>query len=150
VFESTPRVLQKRPDLEPQMFDQVGYTMVVLEPGMANGRYHAESDQEDFLVLAGECDVLIEEQVRHLRAWDFVHCPPDTRHIFIGAGDSPCLIFMAGARKEDGTIIYPRSDAALALGVGVEQDTPEPSQAYVGFPSWRLGRGPHWAAMPWA
>ena len=24
-----------------------------------------------------------------LQAWDFVHCPPDTDHIFVGTGDGP-------------------------------------------------------------
>jgi mannose-6-phosphate isomerase-like protein (cupin superfamily) len=47
---------------------------------------HRESHQEDFLVLAGECTLLVEDQERQLQAWDFVHCPPDTEHIFIGAG----------------------------------------------------------------
>jgi uncharacterized cupin superfamily protein len=38
--------------------------------------YHAESVQEDFLVLMGDCILIIEDRERHLRAWDFVHCPP--------------------------------------------------------------------------
>ncbi len=36
-------------------FAQVGYTLCVLEPGQPNGMYHREGDQEDFLVLSGEC-----------------------------------------------------------------------------------------------
>ena len=79
-------------------FGQVGYTLAVLRPGQPSALYHREADQEDFLVLAGECLLLVEEQERRLRAWDFVHCPPDTEHIFVGAGDAPCVIFMAGAR----------------------------------------------------
>ena len=53
VFESSPRVLGERPDLEPRMFAQVGFTLAVLEPGKPSGMYHGESNQEDFLVLAG-------------------------------------------------------------------------------------------------
>ena len=78
VFESNGRVLAERPDAEPQMFAEIGFTLAVLEPGKPTGMYHAESGQEDFLVLAGECLLLIEEQERPLRAWDFVHCPPGT------------------------------------------------------------------------
>jgi quercetin dioxygenase-like cupin family protein len=100
VFESTGRVLVERPDLEPQHFDQLGYTLAVLEPGKPSGMYHAESSQEDFLVLMGECLLLIEEEERPLRAWDFVHCPPGTRHAFVGTGDGPCVILMTGARHE--------------------------------------------------
>jgi hypothetical protein len=35
-------------------FPDVGFTLAVLQPGQAS-RYHRESNQEDFLVLAGEC-----------------------------------------------------------------------------------------------
>src|SRR5262249_31768471 len=73
-------------------FCGVGYTLGVLQPGSPSGLYHRESNQEDFLVLTGECVLLIEGEERRLRAWDFVHCPPDTEHIFVGAGDSPCVI----------------------------------------------------------
>src|SRR5438874_12555181 len=55
VFESSRRVLAERPDAEPQMFADSGFTLAVLEPGKPSGMYHAESAQEDFLVLAGPC-----------------------------------------------------------------------------------------------
>lgn len=150
VFESTPRVLAERRDLTPQIFDQVGFTLAVLEPGKPSGMYHAESSQEDFLVLAGTCLLLIEEQERELRAWDFVHCPSGTRHTFVGTGDAPCVIFMAGARRDGDTIIYPTSDLASARGAGVEHETPEPREAYARFTPWRVGRPTAWARLPWA
>jgi uncharacterized cupin superfamily protein len=90
-------------------FEQVGYTIGILLPGQAGGRYHRESDQEDFLVLAGECILLIEGEERPLQRWDFVHCPPGTEHGFVGAGEGPCVIFMTGARSENKEILYPRS-----------------------------------------
>jgi uncharacterized cupin superfamily protein len=143
VFESSDRVLQERPDAEPQYFTQTGFTLAVLEPGKPSGMYHAESTQEDFLVLSGTCLLIIEEQERPLKAWDFLHCPPDTAHTFIGTGDQPCVIFMIGARREGDTIVYPRSDVALAHGAGVETETPSPGEAYGPFPRWRLGRPDH-------
>jgi len=149
VFESSDRVLQERPDAEPQYFTQTGFTLAVLEPGKPSGMYHAESTQEDFLVVSGTCLLIIEEQERPLKAWDFVHCPPATSHTFVGTGDQPCVIFMIGHRREDGTINYPRSDVALAHRAGVEAETPSPGEAYAPFPRWRLGRpeAPH---LPWA
>ncbi len=81
-------------------FEQIGYDLRVLRPGQSNGLYHRENDQEDFLVLSGECLLLIEGEERRLRAWDFVHCPPGTDHIFLGAGNAPCLLFMIGARTQ--------------------------------------------------
>jgi uncharacterized cupin superfamily protein len=149
-FESSPRVLTERPDLEPRMFAEVGYTLAVLEPGKPSGLYHAESLQEDFLVLSGECMLLIEGQERKLRAWDFVHCPAGTNHIFVGAGDGPCVLFMTGARREGKTINYPRSDLALAHGAGVDAETSSPQEAYDPLPHWRLGRPDTWDMLPWA
>jgi uncharacterized cupin superfamily protein len=130
-------------------FPQVGYTIGILQPGQAGGRYHRESAQEDFLVLAGECLLLIEEEERPLKAWDFVHCPPDTNHSFVGAGDGPCVIFMTGARLEDKGIVYPRSELAIRHGAGVETDTSSPAEAYAPFPKWKDGRPKSWDGLPW-
>ncbi len=150
VFESSERVLAERPDLQPQQFPELGFTLAVLEPGKPTGMYHAESSQEDFLVLAGECVVLIEEEERPLRAWDFVHCPPGTRHTFVGTGDGPCVIFMTGARREDGTIVYPVSEPARARDAGVELETDSPREAYARFSHWRTGRPDAWSELPWS
>ena len=111
--------------------------------------YHAESGQEDFLVLAGTCTVVIEEEERRLRAWDFLHCPGGTRHAFVGTGDGPCVIFMAGRRDPDRTIVYPRSDAARAHDAGVETATDSPQEAYARFGHWRPGRPDAWDELPW-
>src|SRR4051794_33441181 len=131
-------------------FPQVGFTIAVLQPGQPSGMYHREVHQEDFLVLSGECLLLIESQERRLRAWDFVHCPPDTEHIFVGAGDGPCVIFMAGGRNgwpSRGTV-YPRDALALRHGAGVEQEVT--SNAYTHLPKWQPGPPPSWAGTPWA
>ena len=150
VFESSRRVLAERADLEPQQFAESGFTLAVLEPGKPTGMYHAESCQEDFLVLSGTCLLVVEEQERPLRAWDFVHCPGGTRHIFVGTGEQPCVIFMTGARRDGKTILYPRSTTALAHTAGVETETSAPVEAYAPFTSWRLGRPDAWTDLPWA
>jgi uncharacterized cupin superfamily protein len=149
MFESNERVLAERPDAEPQRFAQTGFTLAVLEPGKPSGMYHAESSQEDFLVLAGECVLIVEEQERPLRAWDFVHCPAGTRHSFVGAGDGPCVIFMTGARREGDTILYPLSETARGRGAGVQTETDRPAEAYAPFTHWRLGRPDAWPDLPW-
>jgi len=132
-------------------FPDLGYTIAVLQPGQAGGRYHREANQENFLVLAGECLLVVEGVERHLKPWDFVHCPPNTEHGFVGAGDGPCVIFMVGARQgwpEKG-IVYPRSELALHHGVGVEEETRMPAEAYAPFPKWQSGRPSSWAGLPW-
>jgi uncharacterized cupin superfamily protein len=114
-------------------FPELGINLNVLPPGEPGGMYHGEDAQEDFLVLAGECILIIEGQERRLRAWDFVHCPPWTEHIFVGAGDRPCLVLAVGARKKGRGIRYPVNDLALKHGAGVEKETVDPREAYAGF-----------------
>jgi uncharacterized cupin superfamily protein len=149
VFESTERVLAERPGVEPQFFTETGFTLAVLEPGKPSGMYHAETTQEDFLVLSGTCLLIVEDEERPLRAWDFVHLPPGTCHAFVGTGEAPCAIFMTGARREGDSIVYPRSETASAHGAGVEQETPSPHEAYAPFGHWRVGRPDTWPDMPW-
>jgi uncharacterized cupin superfamily protein len=133
-------------------FADVGFTLAVLAPGEPSGMYHREANQEDFLVLAGECLLLVEGEERPLKRWDFVHCPPNTEHIFVGAGNGPCVIFMTGARNgwpEKG-IVYPRSELALRHGAGVGVETTSPAEAYAPFPNWQPGPPASWAGLPWA
>ena len=129
-------------------FPELGFTIAVLEPGQSGGRYHREANQEDFLVLAGECLLLVEGEERALRAWDFVHCPPWTEHAFVGAGDGPCVIFMTGSRTREHAVVYPRSELALRHGAGAEQETTKPAEAYAPFPKWEAGR-PDFTGLPW-
>jgi uncharacterized cupin superfamily protein len=132
-------------------FAQVGYTLAVLAPGQPSALYHREGSQEDFLVLAGECLLLVEGEERPLRAWDFVHCPAGTEHIFVGAGDGPCVIFMAGARGGDPEEnLYVRSELALRHGAGVETDTKISREAYAPFDRWKPGPPASFDGLPWA
>jgi uncharacterized cupin superfamily protein len=150
VFEANGQVLRRRPDLDVTTFPNVGITLGVIWPGQPSGLYHAETNQEDFLVLAGECVLLVQGEERPLRAWDFVHCPPGTEHVFIGAGAGPCVIFMAGARTPDKEILYPDSELARRHGAGVETATSSAREAYVPFPSWQPARPESWSGLPWA
>ena len=80
------------------LFPQLGIQIAVLEPGQPMAMYHWETEQEDFLVLSGEALLIVEGEERPLRAWDFVHCPPETKHVIVGAGDGPCVVVAVGAR----------------------------------------------------
>ena len=102
--------------------------------------YHAEADQEDFLVVAGEAVLIVEDAERPLRAWDFVHCPPDTAHMIVGAGEGPCVVIAVGARERYGAIQYIVSEAALRHRAGVEVPTGDPSVAYAHLPKRRWSR----------
>lgn len=117
-------------------FSQLGINVSVLEPGQPIAMYHWEADQEDFLVLSGEALLIVEGQERPLRAWDFVHCPPDTKHVIVGAGNAPCVVLAVGAR--DRSVDNPDwggytvEEAALRHGAGVARETSESQEAYAG------------------
>jgi uncharacterized cupin superfamily protein len=83
-----------------EAFPELGINICVLRPGEPSCMYHEEEAQEDFLVLSGECLLVVEGDGRQLRAWDFFHCPPGTAHVLVGAGSGPCLVLAVGARHE--------------------------------------------------
>lgn len=114
-------------------FAELGIGVGILLPGQPNAMYHAEDAQEDFLVLSGECLLIVEGEERHLKAWDFVHCPPMTEHIFVGAGNTPCVVVAVGARRKGRRIVFPVNETALAHGAGVDKETSDPSEAYAEF-----------------
>jgi uncharacterized cupin superfamily protein len=117
---------------EPE-FSQVGVNLVILGPGEPMSMYHWEADQEDFLVLAGEALLIVEGEERPLRQWDFVHCPPETKHTIVGAGDTPCVVLAVGAREHQDSPEwggYTVEDTALRHKAGVEQGTTDPDEAY--------------------
>ena len=128
--------------LEPREapFRDIGVNVRVLWPGDANGLYHHEDAQEGFFVLFGECLLVVEEQERPLRQWDYFHCPPGTSHVIVGAGDSPCVVLMIGARREQETFGYPVSAVAAKYGASASKETSDPDEAYAGSPG-RLRAG---------
>ena len=112
-----------------QEWKQLGLRIQVLDPGQ-RGLYHGERGQEDFLVVAGECVLVIEGQERRLRAWDFVHCPPWTKHVFVGAGEAPCAIVMVGSRAEGFEVVYAVDETAANYDASVPEETSSPDEAY--------------------
>jgi uncharacterized cupin superfamily protein len=122
-------------------FPDFGINIQVLEPGEPNCMYHGENAQEDFLVIAGECLLLVEGEERPLRPWDFVHCPPWTQHVFVGTGNGPCAILMVGARPKAEELLYPFSEVARKHGAGVEQETTSGREAYAAYS--RSDEGPY-------
>ena len=124
---------------EGQRFEQVGINVSRLRPGQPMALYHAEEDQEDFLVLSGTATLLIEGEERQLEQWDFVHCPSWTEHIIVGAGDEPCVVLAVGGRLHEG-VVYPVSQLALRYGAGARKERRRGAEGeagdnpYTGFP----------------
>ncbi len=115
-------------------FSQLGIGLYRLSPGEAMSMYHWEADQEDFLVVSGEALLIVEGEERPLRAWDFVHCPPRTKHTIVGAGSGPCVVVAVGARIDsvDNPAWggYTVDEVALRHEAGVEHETTVPDEAY--------------------
>jgi mannose-6-phosphate isomerase-like protein (cupin superfamily) len=120
----------------------LGIGIHVLHPGEAPGMYHSESNQEGFLVLSGECLAIVEGQERRMGPWDYLHCPPGTAHITIGAGDGPCAILMVGTRDPDQKINYIAEPAAAGYGAAVAVDTESAREAYANRPPIVPSRSP--------
>jgi uncharacterized cupin superfamily protein len=116
-------------------FRQLGINISVLEPGQSLGYYHREAAQEDFLVLAGRCLLVVEDEERELGQWDLVHCPPGTAHMIVGAGEEPAVVLAVGARglKRKGLVYLP-SETARRHGISVDEETTKPNEAYAGLP----------------
>ena len=112
-------------------FPHLGINISVLEPGQSLGRYHRENHQEGFLVLAGTCILVVEDEERELKTWDFFHCPARTAHMIVGAGDGPSVVLAVGARGLGRKgLLYPVSPVARKHGVSVQTETADPAEAY--------------------
>lgn len=113
-------------------FPQLGINISVLEPGEAMGMYHRENGQEGFLVVAGECLLIVEGQERRLTAWDFFHCPGGTEHIIVATGEEAAIVVAVGARGRGvgGGVVYLVSEIAARYGASVARETTSSAEAY--------------------
>jgi uncharacterized cupin superfamily protein len=123
-------------------FDDLGIGLYWLEPGNPMSLYHHEAGQEDFLVLRGECMLIVEGNERPIKAWDFVHCPPRTPHAIIATGAEPALVLAVGARKEKGSARYPVEPTALRYGAGVPDAFTSSNDVYAEFGQPHRGPAP--------
>jgi uncharacterized cupin superfamily protein len=134
--------------LETHEAPTLGVNVGVLEPGKPACRYHAENQQEAFLVLHGEAMLVVEGEERPLKAWDYFWCPPGTRHVLVGAGSGPCAILFVGARRPDEELLYPQDDTAAKYGASVAEDTTDPDVAYAGVRGYHPVETPR--GLPWS
>ena len=114
-------------------FPQLGFNLNVLAPGEPMTMYHREELQEDFLVLEGECLLVVEGEERPMRKWDLFHCPPGIAHAIVGAGDTLSVVLAVGSRMGDEGVVYPADPVAQKHGAGVAVETASPKEAYAGL-----------------
>lgn len=121
-------------------FPELGMNLRVLDPGQPACLYHRESAQEDFFVVSGECLLIVEGEERPLRAGHFVHCPAETLHVLVGAGEGPCAILAVGHRPAD--LWYPVDETAARHDASTQTETSNPAVAYEG--AQREPAAPRW------
>lgn len=141
-FEASGAVTRARDDIEPLTFPQLGVNLMVLERGKPSGLYHREDQQEDFLVLRGECLLLVDGEERRLREWDLFHSAAGTEHVLVGITDEPCVVLAVGARLGDRGLFYPRADVAVRHGAAVAVETASGDDAYAAHGHWQPGDKP--------
>ena len=120
-------------DKQRNRFDEFGINLTVLRPRQPMTMYHREGYQEGFLVLRGECLLIVEGSEVRLREWDYFHCPPDVTHAIVGSGVGLSLVLAVGSRVGPKMILYPRDETALKHGAGVQKDTRDAQEAYAPF-----------------
>jgi uncharacterized cupin superfamily protein len=118
-------------------WDQMGFNLSVLSPGQPLSQYHWEADQEGFFIVSGEALLIVEEEERPLKQWDYFHCAQNAKHVLIGAGDGPCVLISVGARIDSVDNPnwggYPVSEAAARHGASVETETTVAEEAYASW-----------------
>jgi uncharacterized cupin superfamily protein len=117
------------------LFPQLGLQIAALGPGNPLSMYHWETDQEDFLILAGDAILIVEGQERPLRQWDFAHTPSGAAHTIV-AGENGCVVLAVGSRENQARGpwgAYTVDEAAIRHGAGVEEETEESTVAYARF-----------------
>ncbi len=115
-------------------FQEVGVNIHMLAAGQRACLYHRESAQEGFLVLFGTCTLVVEDEERQMRQWDYFHCPPGVHHVFVGKSAEPCAILMLGRRDPKLELHYPVSEVAARHGASTLTATSDPRVAYEGTP----------------
>jgi len=121
-------------------FPHFGINVSVFEPGQRMGMYHRENAQEAFLVLSGECTLIVEGEERVLKEWDFFYCEPGTEHIIVTGEKQSAVVVAVGGRGRGvgGGLVYKVCKAAARYGASVAKETTEAAKAYAEV----------WASLP--
>jgi|SRR5581483_1845923 len=112
--------------------EEFAINLNVLGRGEPMALYHHEPHQEGFLVLRGECELIVEGESHALRRWDYVHCSADVPHVVVGAGDDPALVLAVGSRVGGGRATYPPEPLAARYGASTD-DEHDARAAYARF-----------------
>jgi len=102
--------------------EEFAINLNVLGAGQPMAIYHREPHQEGFLVLRGDCELIVDGESRPLRQWDYFHCPPDVPHVVVGRGEEPALVLAVGSRVGGGGATYPPEPLASRYGASTTDE----------------------------
>jgi len=113
-------------------FPHFGINITVLRPGDRMGMYHRENAQEAFVVLSGECTLIVEGEERRLTEWDFFYCAPGTEHIIVAGEGQSAVVLAVGGRGHGigGGIVYKTCKTAARYRASVSRETTDSAKAY--------------------
>lgn len=79
--DNGPKYLMKGP--------RMNYAVVQFMPGQDFAAHYHNIMEENFHILEGEIDIVVDGTVHHLKAGDFIHIEPDEVHYCINNYDKP-------------------------------------------------------------
>lgn len=84
-----PKYLMKGPRLN--------LGVVVVKAGQEFKMHYHEHMEENFLVLDGPVDIIVEDQVMNCKSGDYVHVEPNEKHNLVNPYDTDAkLVFLLG------------------------------------------------------
>lgn len=78
---SGPKYLMKGP--------RMNFALVQFMPGDDFDAHYHNVMEENFYIIEGEVDIVVDGKVNHLKAGDFIHIEPSEVHYCINVSDKP-------------------------------------------------------------
>ncbi len=90
---SGPKYLMKGP--------RMNFALVQFMPGEDFEAHYHNVMEENFFILEGEVDIVVDGKVNHMKAGDFIHIEPTEIHYVKNVSDKPVKMVSTLAPHED-------------------------------------------------
>lgn len=91
--DSGPKYLLEGPRMK--------FAVVQFQPGQDFPAHYHNVMEEDFFILEGEIDIVVDGVVNHLKAGDLIHIPPKEIHYCINNSKAPIKMISTLAPHQD-------------------------------------------------
>jgi quercetin dioxygenase-like cupin family protein len=86
---------------KPLELEQGGLSVMKLAPGVVSFPHRHKEQEEIVLVLSGECEVKVDDEILKLGELDAIRIAPQAARAYRGAGSGPAVIAVFGAPHTD-------------------------------------------------